>query len=289
MPGLLFVIDGTDGSGKHTQAQNLYDALCAAYGFIKDKNITMVSFPRYGESSATMVEKYLHGEFGSDPNKIDPYTSSMFYMIDRSISFMNDKWGEVYRNDGIVIADRYYTSNIIHQGAKILKEMNYKTRYNTQACGNYDDTAEGKLEKFTKWLVETELFDIKIPKPNKIFWLMADESANEQMMEHRVQEDSTHITDIHEADKEYLEYCRKALMMHKSKYEFRLNDINRMTSRSTKDLEAYSEIIRREEFINVLDENNQIREINDISNDILGYVIKYLAINGNYTMRYWLK
>ena len=78
-------------------------------------------------------------------------------------------------------------------------------------------------------------------------------------------------------------------MMHKSKYEFRLNDINRMTSRSTKDLEAYSEIIRREEFINVLDENNQIREINDISNDILGYVIKYLAINGNYTMRYWLK
>lgn len=289
MSGLLFVIDGTDGSGKNTQAQNLYNTLCTAYGFTKDKDITMVSFPRYGEASATMVEKYLNGEFGSDPSKIDPYTASMFYMIDRAISFMNDKWGEVYRNDGIVIADRYYTSNIIHQGAKILKEMQYKTRYNTKACGNYDDTAEGKIKKFTEWLVSTELFDIKIPKPNKIFWLMTDESANNQMMSHRVEEDSTHNTDIHEADKEYLEYCRKALMMHKSIYEARLNDTNRMISRSTKDLEAYAEIIRREEFINVLDKNNQIREINDIGNEILGYIIKYLAINGNYTMRYWMQ
>ena len=288
MAGKLFVIDGVDGSGKNTQAMELY-MYFIQQGYCADEEVTMVSFPRYKQPSAKFVEMYLNGEFSKDPMDIDPYTASMFYTIDRSISFKNEKWGEVYRNGGIVIADRYYTSNIIHQGAKILKEMNYKTRYNTQACGNYDDTAEGKLEKFTKWLVETELFDIKIPKPNKIFWLMADESANEQMMEHRVQEDSTHITDIHEADKEYLEYCRKALMMHKSKYEFRLNDINRMTSRSTKDLEAYSEIIRREEFINVLDENNQIREINDISNDILGYVIKYLAINGNYTMRYWLK
>lgn len=289
MSGMLFVIDGTDGSGKHTQAEKLYESLCNAYGFIKDKDITMVSFPRYGESSASMVEKYLHGEFGSDPSKIDPYTASMFYMIDRSISFMNDTWGEVYRNGGIVIADRYYTSNIIHQGAKILKEMNYKTEYNTKADASYDDTAEGKLKKLTEWLVSTELFDIKIPTPNKIFWLMADKSANTQMLNHRVEEDKNHITDIHEADDEYLEYCRQALRMHKSIYEFRLRDTNRIISRSTKDLEAYSEIIRREEFINVLDENNQIREINDISNDILGYVIKYLAINGNYTMRYWLK
>ena len=78
-------------------------------------------------------------------------------------------------------------------------------------------------------------------------------------------------------------------MMHKNIYESRLSDTNRMFTKSTKDLEAYSEIIRREEFINVLDKNNQIREINDIGNEILGYVIKYLAINGSYTMRYWLK
>lgn len=285
MSGMLFVIDGTDGSGKHTQAEKLYESLCNAYGFIKDKDITMVSFPRYGESSASMVEKYLHGEFGSDPSKIDPYTASMFYMIDRSISFMNDTWGEVYRNDGIVIADRYYTSNIIHQGAKILKEMNYKTRLNADACGSYDDTAEGKLKKLTEWLVRTELFNIKIPTPNKIFWLMADKSANSQMLNHRVFADKNHITDIHEADDEYLEYCRQALRMHKSIYEFRLNDTNRMISRSTKDLEAYSEIIRREEFINVLNKDNQIREINDIGDEILGYVIKYLAINGIYTFK----
>ena len=285
MSGMLFVIDGTDGSGKHTQAEKLYNTLCSVYNLTKDKDITMVSFPRYGSSSATMVEKYLNGEFGSDPNKIDPYTSSMFYMIDRSISFMNDKWGEIYRNGGIVIADRYYTSNIIHQGAKILKEMHYKTRYNIDACGAYDDTAEGKLKKFSEWLIATELFDIKIPKPNKIFWLMATEYANNQMLEHRVADDKSHITDIHESNSEYLEYCRQALNMHKYIYESRLNDTNRMITKSTKNLEAYSEIIRREEFLNVLDSNNQIRSIDDISSEILGYVAKYLAINGIYSFK----
>ena len=167
--------------------------------------------------------------------------------------------------------------------------MNYKTRFNTMADGSYDDTAEGKLKKLTEWLVSTELFNIKIPTPNKIFWLMADKSANTQMLNDRVEKDKNHITDIHEADDEYLEYCRQALRMHKNIYEYRLRDTNRMISRNTKDLEAYSEIIRREEFINVLNKDNQIREINDIGNEILGYMIKYLAINGNYTMRYWMK
>ena len=73
--------------------------------------------------------------------------------------------------------------------------------------------------------------------------------------------------------------------MHKYIYESRLNDTNRMITKSTKDLEAYSEIIRREEFLNVLDSNNQIRSIDDISSEILGYVAKYLAINVIYSFK----
>ena len=126
MAGKLFVIDGVDGSGKNTQAMELYMSFIQE-GYRADEEVTMVSFPRYKQSSAKFVEMYLAGEFSKDPMDIDPYTASMFYTIDRSISFKNEKWGEVYRNGGIVIADRYYTSNIIHQGAKILSsEENMK-------------------------------------------------------------------------------------------------------------------------------------------------------------------
>ena len=128
MAGKLFVIDGVDGSGKNTQAMELY-MYFIQQGYRADEEVTMVSFPRYKQPSAKFVEMYLNGEFSKDPMDIDPYTASMFYTIDRSISFKNEKWGEVYRNGGIVIADRYYTSNIIHQGAKILSSEENMKKY----------------------------------------------------------------------------------------------------------------------------------------------------------------
>ena len=92
MAGKLFVIDGVDGSGKNTQAMELYLRFLTE-GYTADEDITMVSFPRYGQPSAKFVEMYLAGEFSKDPMDIDPYTASMFYTIDRSISFKNDRTG----------------------------------------------------------------------------------------------------------------------------------------------------------------------------------------------------
>ena len=95
MPGKLFVIDGTDGSGKNTQAKCLLENLMLNYNLEDRKDICMVSFPRYGTAGCTMVEKYLHGEFGKNVKDIDPYTASMFYSIDRSISFLNDEFNNL--------------------------------------------------------------------------------------------------------------------------------------------------------------------------------------------------
>lgn len=278
--GKLFVIDGTDGSGKNTQAIKLLETLVDRYNLTIGKDIIKVSFPNYGTPGCTMVEKYLNGEFGSDPNKIDAYTSSMFYMIDRSISYMNDKWGEVYRNGGIVIADRYYTSNIIHQGAKILNECNYKES-SPDAVMDYYDTAHAKFKALIQWLTSTEIRHIQIPAPNKIFWLMTDANSNTQMLDHRTEVDTSHNTDIHEADNTYLESCRSALRLYR--------DICKDTERNRAnkyypsiDMNFIDDILTTDTFINVLNKDNTIRTVDSISNEIVESIVKYLALYGMY-------
>lgn len=278
--GKLFVIDGTDGSGKNTQATVLLEALVDRYNLAIGKDIIKVSFPNYGNPGCTMVEKYLNGDFGSDPNKIDPYTSSMFYMIDRSISFMNDKWGEIYRNGGIVIADRYYTSNIIHQGAKILNNLKY-VEPEPGATISEEQSVVGQFKTFIQWLTGTELNNIKLPTPDKIFWLMTDESSNTTMLSHRIKNDLNHKTDIHEADSEYLNTCRIALRMYKKICSNRERE-NILNYSLPKDMKYISEILSKDTFINVLDTENSIRTVDSISHEIMEYIVKFLALYGMY-------
>lgn len=259
MSGLLFVIDGTDGTGKNTQASLLTEHLMDLYPSYKDK-ITKVSFPRYGTTGCIMVEKYLNGEFGTNMNNIDPYTASMFYTIDRSISFQNDEWGKIYREGGIVIADRYYTSNIIHQGAKIF--MNREKLHSA----NSTNTLDWSIEEFNNWLYETEIGKIGLPDPNKIFWMIANKSANEAMLNKRANTDETHNTDIHEANKEYLDYCREVIL-----YRMKMINSSRKVNYSTAGNTVYTE-----EFINVTDTNGNLKSVDDIGLEVLHSVEAYL-------------
>ena len=108
MAGKLIVIEGLDGSGKATQTQKLYDVLKS-----KGENVIKVSFPDYDSDSSALVKMYLRGEFGTDPDAVNPYAASSFYAVDRFASYAKN-WREFYLNGGIVIADRYTTSNAIH-------------------------------------------------------------------------------------------------------------------------------------------------------------------------------
>lgn len=107
--GKLFVIDGTDGSGKQTQLEKLKER------FEKDGiDYKLVSFPNYDSPSSSLVKMYLAGEFGENAKDVSPYIASTFFAADRYATYKKD-YEEYYKNGGIILADRYTTANMVHQ------------------------------------------------------------------------------------------------------------------------------------------------------------------------------
>lgn len=182
MNGKLIVIEGLDGSGKATQAQKLFEKLKE-----QGKQIIKVSFPDYNSNSSALVKMYLNGEFGSDPNQVNPYAASSFYAIDRFASYTKN-WKNFYLDDGTVIADRYTTSNAIHQCAKLPKEQ---------------------WKDFINWLFHYEYELLGIPKPYRTLYLRVDPEVSQKLMTKRYQGNEER-KDIHESDLEYLRRSREA-------------------------------------------------------------------------------
>ncbi len=105
------MIEGTDGSGKGTQTQLLFDRLKQ-----EGHKVEQISFPQYGERSCTMVEDYLNGKFGT-AEEVGPYQASIFFATDRFAAAPKIRASLAAGN--IVIANRYVASNMGHQGGKI--------------------------------------------------------------------------------------------------------------------------------------------------------------------------
>ena len=178
--GKLFVIDGTDGSGKQTQSSLLKERL-------KKEGIDFraVSFPNYDSPSSALVKMYLEGDFGKNAQEISPYIASTFYAADRYATFKTE-FEEYYNNGGIIIADRYTTSNMIHQAGKI---KNDKER-----------------EKFLNWLWDFEFNLYGLPIPTEVIFLNMPLEYSKKLMENR-ENKITHEAkkDIHESSKEHLQ------------------------------------------------------------------------------------
>lgn len=177
--GKIIVIEGTDSSGKETQTKLLYERIKKLY----DKTIK-ISFPNYESPACEPVKMYLAGEFGKDATRINPYPVSTMYAIDRYASFKQN-WEKFYRDDYIIITDRYVTSNMIHQASKI----------------------EDKEEKdeYLKWLEDLEYEKIEIPRPDEIIFLkMPIEKAKVLMEERKNKITGDEKKDIHEQNEEYL-------------------------------------------------------------------------------------
>ncbi|MBR4212322.1 MAG: thymidylate kinase, partial [Oscillibacter sp.] len=117
MNGQLFVLEGLDGSGKATQAKLLADALRA-----QGRRVRQVSFPDYESDSSALVRMYLAGAFGTRPGDVNAYAASSFYAVDRYASYRRD-WGAFYDAGGVIAADRYTTSNAVHQCSKLSREQ----------------------------------------------------------------------------------------------------------------------------------------------------------------------
>ena len=113
--GKLIIIEGTDGSGKQTQTELIYNKLTLLLGIEKIKKL---SFPNYESKSSEPVKMYLSGEFGKNVEDVNAYAASILYSVDRFASFKTE-WENFYNGGGVIISDRYTTSNMIHQASKI--------------------------------------------------------------------------------------------------------------------------------------------------------------------------
>ena len=111
--GKLICIEAGDGSGKETQTNKLFERLQN-----QNYNVRKISFPNYASESSALIKMYLRGDFGSKPDDVNPYVASTFYAADRYASYKKE-WGAFYEQGGIVLADRYTTSNMVHQAVKI--------------------------------------------------------------------------------------------------------------------------------------------------------------------------
>lgn len=177
--GKLIVIEGTDSSGKETQTKKLYERL----SFL-GKNIMKITFPNYESPACAPVKMYLAGEFGSNALEVNPYPASTMYAIDRYASYKKD-WEKFYKEDGIVITDRYTQSNMIHQGSKI---KNPKEK-----------------ENYMKWLVDLEFNKMEIPKPDIVLFINMPFEFAQELMKNRENKITGEMKkDIHEKDKEYM-------------------------------------------------------------------------------------
>lgn len=179
--GTLIVIEGTDGSGKETQARLLCQALEK-----KGLSVNFLSFPCYGTPACAPVEMYLGGKFGKKPEDVSPYAASVMYAIDRYASFKT-KWAATYEKGEIFVADRYTTSNAVHQAAKLPPE---------------------ERAAYLKWLYDIEYNKIGIPSPDLVVYLDLTPEASGKMLKERSGKPGVQH-DIHETNGEFLRKSRE--------------------------------------------------------------------------------
>ena len=188
--GKLIILEGLDGSGKGTQAALLADALAA-----QGRKLRKITFPNYASDSSALVKMYLAGQFGQRPDDVNGYAASAFYAVDRYAGYKSD-WGAFYEAGGLLIADRYTTSNAVHQCAKCQRAQ-------------WDD--------FLRWLFDFEYQKLGLPAPDAVLYLAVDPEVSQRLMSGRYHGDESK-KDIQERDTEYLararaaaEYCAEKL------------------------------------------------------------------------------
>lgn len=176
----LIAIDGVDASGKQTHTELLTKRL------IEDGyKVKKISFPDYDSPSSALVKMYLSGEFGKNPYDVNAYAASSFFAADRFASYRMN-WKKDYEDkETIIIADRYTSSNMIHQASKL------------------SDREE--VNKFLDWLYELEFKIYGLPEPDVTFFLdMPVEYAKQLMQSRENKFDKSQNKDIHESNSDYL-------------------------------------------------------------------------------------
>ncbi len=195
MKGKLIVIEGTDCSGKETQSSLIADRL---------RNIGIkiehLSFPNYNSPTGKIIggpylgKNYIcEGWFPETAPLVDPKVSSLYYAADRryNIKAIND-----LLNNGVnVILDRYFYSNMAHQGGKII-----------------DDKERIKMYK---WIEKLELDLLELPPADIKIFLHVPYLISLELKQNRVES-----LDENELSKEHLINAEKAYLEIAEIYNF---------------------------------------------------------------------
>ncbi|EGQ7918622.1 dTMP kinase [Vibrio parahaemolyticus] len=179
---MIIAIEGIDGSGKNTQASLLARNLSE-----RGYNVVLMGFPCYSETFfGKEVGHYLNGNFGG-LNEVDPKLASILYAGDRY-----EKKSDILqalRNGSVVIIDRYVSSNVAHQSAKVSDE--------TQ-------------EELQRWIEKLEYDVFGLPRATINILLNLDASHSAELVQKKNTRDyTTKSHDLHEEDSSYLEKVAK--------------------------------------------------------------------------------
>ena len=175
----LFIIEGIDGSGKTTQV-GLLKARLENGGL----PVRQIKLPNYGSPACAPVEQYLSGKYGADAESVNAYAASAFFAVDR-FAYFRTEWGSDYESGHIILSDRYVSSNLIHQCAKL---------------------PEAQRPAYIDWLHDFEYEKMGSPRPSAVFYLDVPPRITGSLMTGRYQGDESK-KDIHERDQEYLLRC----------------------------------------------------------------------------------
>ena len=217
---LIIIESGSDGSGKATQTEILYQKLIQ--DGLKVKKIT---FPNYESDACMPIKMYLNGEFGSNPEDVNAFVASTFYTVDRFASFKKE-WEEFYNNGGIVISDRYTTSNMVHQAVKM-------------------DKADRDL--YLDWLTDLEFNKFGLPEPDQVIFLDVKPNMTQKLIKDRLNKFTGESKkDIHESNSEYLLKSYNNSLEIANKYNWTKIDCiedDKMRSIESISNEIYSKVI----------------------------------------------
>lgn len=180
--GKLIVIEAGDGCGKATQTAALFARLQA-----EGLPVKKIEFPDYDSPAAMPVKMYLGGDFGQTADGVNAYAASTFFAVDRYASWRL-KWGRDYEAGTIILADRYTTSNLVHQAVKL--------------------TDEKERQAYFDWLTDFEYGKLGLPAPDGVIFLDMKPEVAASLIARRAAEGEK--KDIHERDEAYLVRCHAA-------------------------------------------------------------------------------
>ncbi len=175
----LIVLEGLDGSGKGTQTALLAEALVK-----QGRSLRQITFPDYDSPSSALVRMYLNGEFGTDPEDVNPYAASAFYAVDRFASFRKD-WKKDYDRGSVILCDRYATSNMVYQMGKSPRK---------------------EWDRYLEWVEDFEYGKLGLPRPDLVLYLDMPVEVSQKLLLQRYHGDSGK-KDIHESHLEFLRSC----------------------------------------------------------------------------------